>query len=295
MERPRLTPRRFGAASEDFNHIDVRPYSTVIGAEIGGVDLSTPLEPATLAEIRRAFLDWKVLFFRGQHLTVVQHADLARHWGELYVNPHLPDAGIEQVARIVHDESDPGNENMWHSDATHWDKPPLGSLLRAVKVPEFGGDTLWADLGAAYDGLPQALKERLVGLTAIHTQPAPDALSAALLRRKGTRVRHSVAEHPLVREHPETGRPILFVNPVFTSHVVGLPSQDSSALLDLLFRQVSFPEYQVRFRWEVGSIAFWDNRSTVHYGVNDYFPSCRIMERATILGDRPFPPAAVGS
>lgn len=289
MQRSRLEPRDYRASRQSYEHIEVRPCSAVIGADVGGVDLSRPLGALVLAELKRAFLEWKVLFFRDQNLTPRQHADFASLWGGLYVNPQLPNAGLDEVARLIHDAADPGNENMWHSDASHWEKPPLGSILRAVEVPDLGGDTMWADMAAAYDGLPPDIKDRLVGLTAVHEPPAHDALSAALRRSKAARARLKFAEHPVLREHPETGQGVLYVNPVFTSHICGLPRSESDELLEFLFRQVTYPEYQVRFRWRAGSIAFWDNRATLHYGVNDYFPRRRVLERTTVLGDRPQP------
>jgi taurine dioxygenase len=163
----------------------------------------------------------------------------------------------------------------------------MGSVLRAVEVPRAGGDTLFADMAAAYDNLPADLRARIDGLTAVHdfTLPFGRSLDADELARR--QAEFPPVEHPVVRRHPRTGRKTLFVNAVFTTHIVGLRPDASEDLLRLLFRQARVPEYQVRFQWAAGSIAFWDNRATQHYAVNDYFPQRRVMERAAILGDRP--------
>ncbi|MEW1861841.1 TauD/TfdA family dioxygenase [Streptomyces sp. NPDC088194] len=284
-----LAPRSLESdgAGRRYATFEVRPLSPLIGAEIHGVDLARPVDADTLTELRGAFLDWKVLFFRDQTLTGRQQAAFARNWGELQAAHPQRRAEIDEVARLEHDRDNPGSENVWHSDASFYEAPPLGAVLRAVDLPPLGGDTLWADTAAAYDGLPQDVKERLEGLRAVHELPAASGSIAVLLRSINARSGRPPVEHPVVRTHPETGRKSLYVNAAFTSHLVGLPDDESEELLGFLLHQLSYPEYQVRFRWEAGSVAFWDNRTTVHYGVNDYFPQHRLMERVVIAGDRP--------
>ncbi|MDI2128436.1 TauD/TfdA dioxygenase family protein [Yinghuangia seranimata] len=269
--------------------IDVAPCTPAIGAEITGVDLAQPLGDALLAELHRALLEWKVLFFRDQSLTAPEHRDLARNWGTPEVHPFLPKVdGIPEVVRLARGADSPAVENVWHSDASFETTPPMGSILRAVQVPAVGGDTLWADMAAAYDGLTDDMKQRLNGLNAVHdfTQSfgatlGPDELAAA-------QKAFPAVTHPVVRTHPETGRKLLYVNRIFTHHIDGLPEDESRELLAFLYDQARHPEYQCRLRWRPGTVAFWDNRATQHYASADYYPHTRIMERVTILGDRPF-------
>ncbi|MGW6792676.1 TauD/TfdA dioxygenase family protein [Streptomyces chartreusis] len=290
--RPTLLAREFRPADTGvpYRHLDLVPQSRLIGAEVRGIDLAQELAPDVLAELKRALLEWKVLFFRDQRLTARRHADLARNWGELEDHPFLPKAEIPEVVRLEHDASRPGTENIWHSDVSFSQTPPLGSMLRAITVPELGGDTLWADMAAAYEGLSADIRELIDGLTAIHEIPrvSDDAQGEVARNIRAARARHQPVEHPVVRTHPETGRKLLYVNAVFTRGIVGFTQEESRDLLDLLFRQAAHPEYQIRFRWEPGSIAFWDNRATQHYAVSDYYPDFRLMERVTIIGDRPY-------
>jgi taurine dioxygenase len=263
------------------------PYSPTIGAEIDGVDLAAPLKDDVLADLKRALLEWKVLFFRDQHLDAASHTAFARHWGVPEVHPFLPKAALPEVVRLAHDHEHPGVENVWHSDVSFDPTPPLGSVLRAVELPEVGGDTLWADMAAAYDGLPSKVKNRLHGLRAVHDFLRSFGHLMPSEERERQRVLHPPVEHPVVRTHPETGRQLIYVNRVFTDHLVGLPENESTDLLNLLYEQARHPEYQCRFRWTPNAIAFWDNRITQHYAVSDYYPAPRVMERVTIIGDRP--------
>ncbi|MDH6522740.1 taurine dioxygenase [Streptomyces sp. SAI-135] len=273
-----------------YRHLALVPQSRLIGAEVRGIDLAEDLVPEVLAELKRALLEWKVLFFRGQKLTAREHAAVARHWGELEDHPFLPKAEIPEVVRLEHDATHPGTENIWHSDVSFSPNPPLGSMLRAVTVPGLGGDTLWADMYAAYEGLPAEVRGYIDGLTALHEIPTVPAEAGGEVAKnmRAARARLQPVEHPVVRTHPETGRKLLYVNAVFTTAIVGLTPSESQDLLDLLFRQAAHPEYQVRFHWEPGSVAFWDNRATQHYAVSDYFPDSRLMERVTVIGDRPY-------
>ena len=276
-------------AAIEYERIEVRPLSPCIGAEIRGVDLSKPLERGTFEEIHRAFLAHKVLFFRGQDLTREQHLAFARRFGELEIHPFAksqPDH--PEVMVIQHGPDNRGHENTWHSDVTWRQAPSLGSVLRAIEVPELGGDTLFADMQAAYLGLGDALQRLLDGLTAVHDFAGVFGRGLAPAAFTEMRAKYPPAEHPVVRTHPETGRKGLYVNAAFTTGIQGMKREESRGLLELLYRQAAIPEYQCRFRWEKDSIAFWDNRACQHYAVSDYWPKVRHMERVTIAGDRPF-------
>ena len=269
------------------------PLTPVIGAEIEGIDLGKPLSRDTLAGLRAALLDRKVLFFRDQDITTEQHLDFARAFGELEVHPFAPSKpGYLEVLAITHDENNRGRENTWHSDVTWRLEPSLGSILRALDVPPVGGDTLFADMYAAYEGLTDEVKLKIEGRTAIHDF----AHFRRGMRKRGLSEEqieefnraYPNAEHPVVRIHPETGRKGIYVNRAFTQYIVDMDRSESDALLEHLYAQAAIPEYQCRFRWRANSIAFWDNRASQHYAVSDYFPALRRMERVTIVGDKPF-------
>ena len=272
----------------------INPMTPTIGAEITGIDLTQPLDAALHAELNRALLEWKVIFFRGQHLTGAQQVAFAKNWGPLEAHPFIklrtntqPEDAPE-VVRLEKGTDAKGTENIWHSDVTWRECPSLGSVLRAVELPAVGGDTLWADMGAAYDCLTEAVKERIDGLVAVHDWINTFGRGMDEAKRDGLRPDFPPVEHPVVRTHPETGRKTLYVNAAFTQHIVGLEPAESDHVLGFLYRQATFPEYQCRFRWNAGDIAFWDNRSTQHYAASDYFPNRRVMERITIAGDRPY-------
>jgi len=268
---------------------DISPLTPSIGAEISGIDLREPVDDATLAALRRTLLDWKVLFFRDQEISRARHIAFARRFGSLEIHPLTPKEQPDpEVLRIVHNEDFKGSENIWHSDVTWRPEPSLGSILRAVDVPETGGDTLFADMGAAYDGLPDDLKEKVCGLTAVHDFLHAFGPIIPAEQHEETRKKHPPQEHPVIRTHPETGRRLIYVNAAFTDHVTGMARAESDALLNFLYTQARVPEYQCRFRWQRNSIAFWDNRICQHYAVSDYWPQRREMERVTICGDRPF-------
>jgi taurine dioxygenase len=268
------------------------PLTPLIGAEIDGIDLSKPVAAETLKGLRAALLDRKVLFFRDQDITTEQHLAFARLFGELEVHPFAPcKPGYPEVLAITHDDKNKGRENAWHSDVTWRIEPSLGSVLRAIEVPPVGGDTLFADMVAAYDGLTDEIKAKIEGKTAmhdfVHFRKGMEKRGVSPEKIAEFNTQYPPAEHPVVRMHPETGRKGLYVNVGFTQHIVGMDRADSDALLKHLYAQASIPEYQCRFRWQVNSIAFWDNRSSQHYAASDYFPAVRRMERVTIVGDRP--------
>jgi taurine dioxygenase len=272
--------------------LEISPLTPGIGAEITGIDLAQPQDAATIGHLRAALLDWKVLFFRDQDIDTDQHLAFARCFGDLEVHPFAPHKpGYPEVLAITHNRESRGRENTWHSDVTWRQKPSLGSILRAVELPPVGGDTLFADMYAAYEGLSDEIKARIDGAAAIHDF----AHFRAGLRKAGKTEEeieafnkaYPMVEHPVVRTHPETGRKALYVNAAFTQSIVGLDKAESDALLRRLYAQAAIPEYQCRFRWEVGSIAFWDNRASQHYAASDYWPAVRRMERVTVIGDRP--------
>jgi len=271
---------------------EVRPLTPMIGAEIDGLDLREPVDATTLGELRAALLEWKVLFFRDQDITTEQHLDFARRFGALEVHPFAPHKpGYPEVLAITHNRESKGRENTWHSDVTWRLEPSLGSILRSIEIPPVGGDTLFADMYAAYEGLSDDVKEEIDGRTAIHDF-APFRKG---LRKQGKseaeieefNAKFPPAEHPIVRTHPETGRKGLYVNAAFTQYIVDMEREESARLLKHLYAQAAIPEYQCRFRWSVNALAFWDNRASQHYAVSDYWPAVRRMERVTIVGDRP--------
>jgi taurine dioxygenase len=266
----------------------VKPLTPGIGAEIHGINLADELPDEAIAEVRAALLDHKVVFFRDQQLTRAQHIAFARRFGDLEIHPATPEGQADpEVLRITYDDKRKGEENHWHSDVTWREQPSLGSILRAIELPEVGGDTLFADMEAAYAGLSSGTQQWLCTLTAVHDIAR---VFAKRLSREAEelRAKYPPQEHPVVRTHPETGRRSLYVNTAFTSHIVGLSRKESEWLLEHLYSQARIPEYQCRFRWEPGSLAFWDNRASQHYAASDYFPARRSMERVTIAGDRPY-------
>lgn len=268
--------------------VTVAPLSPTVGAEIAGVDLAQPLRPDVHAELHRALLEWKVIFFRNQHLTPAQHVAFGERWGEIEVHPFIPAGSSDTIQRFERGEKSASYENEWHTDNTWRACPSLGAVLRAIDVPSVGGDTLFADMGAAYDNLDDDLKARIDDAHAEHDWLPAFGQTMSGERREALREQFPAVVHPVVRTHPETGRRTLFVNSNFTTRILGFDPDESRAVLDLLYRQADRPEYQCRFRWRPGSMAFWDNRAVQHYAASDYWPQRRTMERIAIVGDRPF-------
>ncbi|MEU9157788.1 TauD/TfdA family dioxygenase [Streptomyces sp. NPDC048417] len=283
--RTQVLARRDLVAESD--HFAIRPCGPTIGAEISGLPLVAPISSAARADLRRAFRDWKVLFFRDQHLSSRDHVELARVFGDPLFLP-MPDKGdFPEVTRVAAGPGEPGAENVWHSDGSGDEKPSLGSILRALHVPPAGGDTLWADMVAAHDGLPDDVKERIANLRAVHDPLTIYDGYDEVARERDGRGMFPVSEHPVVRVHPETGEKILYVNRFYTTRILGVDEAESEELLAYLCDQAHYPEYQVRFHWTDGAVALWDNRSTQHYAVSDYYPQTRVLERVSIAGDRP--------
>jgi taurine dioxygenase len=281
-----------GWVDKPYHRFTVQPLAPTIGAVIEGVSLAEPVDAPLFEELNRALLEWKVLFFRDQDITGTQHTDFAANWGPLESHPFIKMHTAQPPDRpeVVRFEKGPeltGYENAWHSDVSWRECPSLGSVLRAIEVPALGGDTLWADMGAAYDGLSRSMKARIDHATAVHDWFLTFGMAMDTKTREDLRADFPAVEHPVVRTHPETGRKTLYVNRAFTQFIVGVSPEEGRALLEHLYVQASFPEYQCRWKWQPGDVAFWDNRSTQHYAASDYFPQRRVMERITIIGDRP--------
>jgi taurine dioxygenase len=275
-------------------HVDVRPMSGYIGAELFGVDLSQPLAPAIVAEIRAALLKWKVVFFRDQHITRAQHVAFGRMFGDVTLaHPVLPPEYPEHPEILLLDNKKFGLidgakvESRWHTDVTFVPNPPMGSILRGVVVPEYGGDTQWSNLVVAYQELSAPMRSMLDGLHAVHHNMQGPAGSGKVKGLKEMfQAKDLQAVHPVVRVHPETGEQALFVNANFTTHIVELSKKESANLLAFLYDHIATPSYTVRFRWQPDSIAFWDNRATAHLIPTDIPVGMhRSMERITIAGD----------
>jgi len=281
-----------------YHHITVQPISGALGAEIGGVDLARPLDAPVLAEIRRAFVENLVIFFRDQDLTPDRHKAFARNFGELHVNSFFPRvAGHDDVQLIVKEPTDRKNVgDRWHSDVTYARRPALGSLLYAKEVPDHGGDTLFANMYLAYETLSDGMRTLLRGLRAVHSaaESFTKAAAAAAVADSGragfvySEDAEQVAVHPAIRTHPDSGRDAIYVNSSFTKHFEGMTREESAPLLGFLYDHLARPEFTCRFRWTAGSLAFWDNRCVQHYALNDYHGQRRHMNRVTVLGDEPF-------
>lgn len=283
-----LAAERERLESLSWRAFDATPVAATIGAEIEGVHLGDELPDATVAELRQALLDYKVLCFRGQPITPAQHVAFARRFGELEVHPFIPANGqFPELVRFAKSADVGGYENGWHSDVSWRAEPSMAAVLYAVAVPPTGGDTVFADMCAAYDGLDDDVKARIDELVAVHDHVSSFGHQAPPEQRAAIREQFPPVEHPVVRTHPETGRKLIYVNRFFTSHVVGLAPDDSRALIEMLSRRADVIEYQCRIRWTPDTVVMWDNRAVQHYACSDYWPSVRVMERASIVGDAP--------
>ena len=271
-----------------WNSFDATMLSATIGAEISGLDLRTELDDATIADLRQALFDYKVIFFRDQPISSDEHVAFASRFGALEIHPFIPsNTGRAELVRFEKSAETGGYENLWHHDVTWRATPSMGAVLHGIEIPPVGGDTLFCDMYAAYDGLDDDIKELIEGRTAVHDFMKAFGGQVPEERREEMREKYPLAEHPVVVTHDGTGRRYLYVNRVFTSHIVGMAPEDSIELLRLLCDQAFTAEYQVRFNWRTDSIAFWDNRGAQHYASSDYWPQRRVMERASIDGGRP--------
>jgi len=275
-----------------YRHIGVRPIAGALGAEIEGVDISRPLPNDVVAEIRRAFLDFLVIFVRGQKLTPHEQLAFAQRFGEPMEYPQLrglPECPlITPVVKLEHERVNFGG--VWHSDTSYLERPPMASMLYALETPPYGGDTLFANQYLAYETLSEGYRKMLDGLVGVNSSLKADASRTRedRLRAAGAERKALVAGHPVVRTHPETGRKALYANIGHTTHFKGLTEEESRPLLDHLFQHQVRPEFTCRFRWERGSLAFWDNRCTQHNPVNDYHGFRRVVHRVTLAGDTPY-------
>jgi taurine dioxygenase len=273
--------------------IEVTPIGGALGAEIAGVDLAANLSEEQVATIRGAWLDHLVVFFRDQSLEPDDFLAFARRMGEPVEYPFVKGLDgypeIIEVAKLPDETVNFGG--IWHSDTAYLERPPMASMLLAREIPPRGGDTEFANMYAAYDALPADLQRELSGRRAVNSSALADVSKTRedLLRGQGAEEDHAplLAEHPVVRTHPETGRRALYVNPAHTAAIVGIPDDESRRLLEFLFEHATRAEFTCRFEWRVGSVALWDNRCAMHNPINDYHGHARRMYRVTLAGDVP--------
>jgi taurine dioxygenase len=274
--------------------VEISPVGGVIGAEVSGIDLQQPLSDDQVAQIEKGLIDHLVLFFRDQNLTDQGQRDFAARFGPLEAFPLAPAANpdVPEMHTLSFDTGTAAlgsHVDSWHTDGTYMRCPPMGTVLRAVELPTYGGDTCWANMYAAYDSLSPALQRALDGLVAVHdytkiSYTTFDHLADPEAELRALRDRYPVMRHPVVRVHPVTGRKLLFVHRNYTVRIEGLTERENEVLLPYLCDHVRDPLFQCRFRWTPGALAFWDNRATAHYGVPDYVGR-RVMHRVVIAGD----------
>jgi taurine dioxygenase len=271
---------------------EIERLGACLGAQIHGLDLRRGMSGETLRAFEAALIEHKVLVLRDQPLTTAEHVAVSRLLGELEVHPMRPQGEFPEILVLDNHKDNPVlSTDVWHSDTTFRKNPTKYTILRCQIIPKVGGDTLWADMTAAYDALSAPFKAMLDGLTAVH-----DFKNFRVLFSKSPEDQARLARmeelfpnpsHPVIRTHPVSGRKAIYVNPQFTLRIEGLHPDESRAILDVLFAQAQVPEYQFRLRWEPDTIVFWDNRSTQHYAANDYYPQRRRMERTAVVGDVP--------
>ena len=274
----------------NYNLIQVQPYSPALGAEIRGVNLAEGVNAAQLAELKHAFLKYQVLFFKDQaEIPPQKQVDFGKCFGDLHAHPAAPTmADFPQVFEIhAHKDSKVANGEFWHSDVSCDSQPPLGTMLQLHILPACGGDTLFSDMYSAYDKLSEPLRAMLDGLTATHESEHIYRGRYSDRGQKDSEIQYPTAVHPVVRTHPDTGRKALYVNRVFTRRINELSVLESDALLDMLFQHCEQVNFQIRFRWSLNDMAFWDNRCCMHHAIWDYWPEERKGRRVTIKGDRP--------
>lgn len=283
---PRI--RNASGREGSYSHIEVRRLTPVIGAEIEGVDLSKPISSEVFGELKQALADNLVIFFRDQPMNAEQHKALGQLFGELHLHPAAPHVpGHPEVMIIAADaDSTRANGEGWHTDVSCDAEPPMGSILQILECPPEGGDTVFANMYAAYEALSDRMKAHLDGLRAIHDG---EHVYRGLYANLGVADRPSYprSSHPVVRTHPWTGRKSLYVNQGFTTRIEGLPPEESAALLAYLYQHLQHPLFQCRYRWTPNSVAFWDNRCAQHHAIWDYWPHRRSGRRVTIKGEVP--------
>jgi len=280
-----------------YETIAVEPISGALGAELSGVDLSRELRDDMIGEIRRALLEHQVIFFHDQHLTPEQHLAFGRRFGELQVHDFV--AALDGFPEILEVRKEPEEKRNfgggWHTDVSYLERPSLGSVLYALDVPDYGGDTMFASQTLAYEALSDGMKRLLDGMIAVHSARRPYGPTAKRAQEYGPSSMQfkfsdsalAETEHPVVRTHAESGRKALYVNRTFTLRFKDMTEEESAPLLNFLWEHAVRPEFTCRFRWRPNSIAFWDNRCVQHNAVNDYHGQRRVMHRVTIEGERP--------
>jgi taurine dioxygenase len=272
--------------------LTIKPLSTAVGSEIHGIDISRPVDDATIALIRKTFNERGVIFFRDQHVDSDQFIAFARRFGELTSSKFNPKVdGYTELAEVRKEEQDTANiGGGWHTDQSFRDVPVMGTMLIARTLPSVGGDTMWLNMSVAYEALSDGLKETLSGLRAVHSNAHVFGVKAAPAERSkrnnmvNLNTANDEATHPVVGRHPETGRQVLYVNQTYTLRFAGWTEKESEPLLRFLYAHVARPEYTCRFHWEEGSVAFWDNRTCLHYALNDYHGEQRLMHRLMVAG-----------
>ncbi len=277
----------------DFTHFSVQPLAGVIGALVDGIDLQKPLSAAAIAEMRAAWLTYGVIFLRNQPLPPAAFQAFAERFGKVIEYPFVQGiAGfplIIPVLKLPHERNNFGG--IWHTDTSYLAEPPMATMVIAREVPPVGGDTLFASGYAAFDALSPAMQQMLAGLRGVNTSAKADTTKTREDRIKDSATdkatQEHVAEHPVVRTHPETGRKSLYVNFGHTARFAGMTEEESRPLLDFLFAHQIRPEFTCRFSWTVGSIAIWDNRCVLHNPINDYHGHTRLLHRVTLQGDKP--------
>lgn len=263
--------------------LSVTPLAGSLGAQVDGLDLSKPVDDATMEQLKQWFLDYSVLVYPSQDITPTQHADFAARWGDLHYMStvqYMVD-GNPAIVEIAYEGDVVPSTDVWHQDMMMEEKPPVASLLLARELPPYGGDTIFANQYMAYDSLSDGMKAMLDGLRAVND----GKLFGPLVNLDPAKLPTSV--HPVVRTHPETGKKALYVNSIFTRHFENMTVEESRPLLEWLYAHCSQPNFTFRHRWSKGDMLQWDNRCTQHYAVADYGRNRRVMHRATVLGDRP--------
>ena len=268
--------------------------SPELGAEISGIDLSKDFNEEIQNKIYDDLINYKVLFFREQNITPQFHVEFAKSFGSIEephpVYPHVE--GFPEIVLLENDKDNPPDTDEWHTDVTFKNNPPFASVLYSKTIPEVGGDTLWSSLSKIYDALPNELKAQIEKLRAIHDMGSfrnnymnDDNKESSVKLNKGFE-EFGNAVHPVVKVHPISNEKFLYINPSFTSQIVGMTTTDSNNLLSYLFNFMSKPEFQIRFKWTPNTLVIWDNRCTMHYAIGDYMPEKRVMHRVTVLNDR---------
>ena len=277
--------------------MEVRPLTGMTGAEIEGLDLTEPLGEDLVARLKSLLYHWQVLFFRGQHLSRDEQKRVTKLFGPLlrlpYVTPLDDDPEVIAVLKLAEERNVGVFGGDWHSDFSFLESPPAGSVLNAVEVPSYGGDTVWANQVAAYEALPEDLRRLVEGRDAIHVgkpygvkfaPPEETRAGGSIKMVRGDPAADREVRHPAVARHPESGRKALFVNPIYTTRFDGITEEESQAPLEALYKHAIRPEFCCRFRWSPGTLAIWDNRTTLHYAVNDYDGQRRLLYRTAFAG-----------